>query len=611
GAQRFKGYTRDEILGRHFSCFFTEPDRQSGLPKRALATALAEGKFETEGWRVRKDGTRFWAHVVLDPIRDEAGTLVGFAKVTRDITERKRAQEALRLSEERFRLLVQGVTDYAIYMLDPDGTVTNWNSGAQRLKGYTEEEIVGRHFSTFYTEEDRAAGIPDRGLRTARREGRFETEGWRIRKDGTRFFASVVIDPIHDEMGELVGFAKITRDITERRSAQEALEQARAALFQSQKMEAIGRLTGGVAHDFNNLLTVIVNSLDLLSRKVQDPRDMRLVENAHRAAERGAKLTQQLLAFARRQPLRPERHSITALVGGFEAILRRACGETVDLRIDLAPRLAMVSIDAPQFEAALLNLVVNARDAMPSGGHLRIGTDTVEFDLPRARAMGLEPGSYVVVSVEDTGAGIPPELLNRVMEPFFTTKEIGKGTGLGLSQVYGFVTQSKGQVEIDSTVGVGTTIRLYLPLVEGEPASTGTGGSAAEREQYGTVLIVEDEADVLETAVELFRSLGYAVLTATDGAKALTVLDRHPKVDVLFTDVVMPGGLSGVDLAREARRRRPGLQVLLASGYPQPAVTAEHGDLSDFSFLAKPYRWTELADRLKALRHAGREGAMA
>jgi len=261
GAERFKGYTAQEVMGRHFSLFYPDEDRRRGLPATALETSARAGKFEAEGWRVRKDGSRFWAHVVIDPIREPSGELLGFAKITRDITERKAAEQSLQHSQEELRLLVQSVIDYAIYRLDPTGRVASWNAGAQRIKGYLPEEIIGQHFSRFYTEEDRAAGEPARALATAEREGRYEKEGFRIRKDGTRFWAHVVIDPIRDPDGRLRGFAKITRDITERRDAQQKLEKAREALFQSQKMDAIGKLTGGIAHDFNNLLTAVLGSL--------------------------------------------------------------------------------------------------------------------------------------------------------------------------------------------------------------------------------------------------------------------------------------------------------------------------------------------------------------
>ena len=277
GARRLKGYEESEILGEHFSRFYTEADRQTGLPRRALEIAAREGKFEGEGWRCRKDGTRFWAYVVIDPIRDASGNLVGFAKVTRDLTERKLAEEALRQSEQQFRLLIQSVTDYAIYMLTPDGRVSSWNAGAERIKGYLPEEIIGEHFSRFYTEEDRQAGVPQTALETAAREGRFEKEGWRVRKDGSQFMASIVIDAIRAPDGKILGFAKITRDITERREAERALQEAREALFQSQKMDAVGQLTGGVAHDFNNLLMAVLGSLELVRKRLPaDPKMMRL-----------------------------------------------------------------------------------------------------------------------------------------------------------------------------------------------------------------------------------------------------------------------------------------------------------------------------------------------
>ena len=506
--------------------------------------------------------------------------------------------------EGRFQLLVDAVTDYAIYMLDPTGIVSSWNAGAQRFKGYKQDEILGEHFSRFYTDEDKATELPRRALETAAREGKFEAEGWRLRKDGTRFWAHVVIDRIQNDLGEIIGFAKITRDITERRQAQEALAQAQAALFQSQKMEAVGQLTGGVAHDFNNLLTVIVNNLDLLTRSTRDARDMRLIEGAQRAAERGAKLTQQLLAFSRRQPLQPALHNPNTLIGGFEAILHRACGELVKLQLALAPQVRSISVDAPQFEAALLNLIVNARDAMPDGGSLMITTGNMSVSEKEHAAAELKPGPYVSVTVEDTGSGMTPEVLDRVFEPFFTTKEIGKGTGLGLSQVYGFVTQSGGHIKVDSILGQGTKVTMLLPAQGNGDASVVEGEDGTirpARESQGTVLIVEDEPAVLEVASDIFDSLGYDVLTATDAKEALTVLETDTVIDVMFSDVIMPNGMNGVELSRKAREMRPNLKILLASGYPMSALPSE-GLGAGVSFISKPYRWTELADKLRALR---------
>ena len=589
GARRFKGYEAPEILGQHFSRFYTPEDRESGLPARALATALTEGKYEAEGWRVRQDGTRFWASVIIDPIYDEHGALLGYAKITRDITEKKKAQDALRASEERFRLLVQGVSDYAIYMLSPEGVVSNWNVGAQRIKGYSEQEIIGQHFSRFYTEPDRASGLPARALGTAVREGRYEAEGWRQRKDGTSFWAHVIIDAIHDESGELIGFAKVTRDLTEKKAAADALAEANAALFQAQKMESIGQLTGGIAHDFNNLLSVLSSGLEVLTLRGAVS-DMKTLDSMRRAIDRGATLTQQLLAFARQQPLQPETHSVNRLVSGFESVLRRAVHAAIEFEVHLAPEIRSTVIDSARFESALLNLVVNARDAMPEGGRIRIETANVE--LKEREVNGLAPGSYVQVTVSDTGAGMSPETAQRAFEPFYTTKEVGKGTGLGLSQVYGFIKQSGGEVKIRTAPGEGTAIAIYLPAAPGQDAP-------AQQDSTEMVLIVEDEPDLMDVASALYISMGYEVLTASGAQEALALLaSRH--IDILFTDVIMPNGMNGVELASHAREHYPDLKIILASGYPLPALKLEHNNLSEFAFVNKPYRLSDLARALRS-----------
>ncbi len=602
GAERFKGYQAHEIIGRHFSCFYTEEDQATEVPARALKTALDEGKYEAEGWRVRKDGTRFWANVVVDPLRSESGELLGFAKITRDITDKKLAYEALRESEQRFSLLVQGVTDYAIYMLSPSGEVTNWNMGAERIKGYKHDEVVGRNFSRFYTPEDQARGLPAYALATAAREGRYEQEGWRVRKDGSHFWAHVIVDAIRNDFGELIGYAKITRDITERRRASEELQRTTASLYQAQKMEAIGNLTGGIAHDFNNLLSVISNGLDVLAMRPEYHNEKALLDSMQRAVIRGSTMTRQLLSFARKQTLQTSQYNINKLIENFEPLLRQAGNAKMTFDIRLDPKLKSAQLDAAGFEAALLNLIINATDAMPDGGKVCITTQNVT--LPKTEGLNLEPGDYILVSVEDTGTGMLPEIAEHVFEPFFTTKDVGKGTGLGLSQVYGFIRQSGGDVSLVSKQGKGTTFSIYLPAVTG-----GDIDSESEPEKYkgigmikgnDTVLIVEDEADVMMAAAELFKSIGYEVLTASNGIEAIEILENNPDIDVLFSDVVMPNGVSGIVLGRSAAKVRPDLKIVLVSGYPLPALKEEHGSLDEFIFLNKPYRLADLARSLRA-----------
>jgi PAS domain S-box-containing protein len=591
GARRFKGYEADEIIGEHFSKFYT-PEERGTVPKIALETAEREGRFEAEGWRVRKDGTRFWANVVIDPIRDPEGKLVGFAKVTRDLTERRAAEEELRRSEERFRLLIQSVTDYAIYMLDVDGKVSSWNAGAERFKGYGADEIIGEHFSRFYSEEDRAAGIPKIALHTAEHEGRFEAEGWRVRKDGTRFWANVVIDPIRHPDGRLIGFAKITRDLTERKKSQDELERTREAFFQSQKMEAIGKLTGGVAHDFNNLLSVVLGSLTLAQRRLKEGVDVSgLVGNAIKAAERGASLTQRMLSFARKQDLKLEAVDLSALVRGMAELLQRTIGPgiTIDTRFPLM--LPPVLADARQLELALLNLAVNARDAMPHGG-----TITIAAQLERLASAedGLIPGEYVRLAVIDQGEGMDENILAQAAEPFFTTKGIGKGTGLGLPMVQGLAHQSGGKFVLSSIKGAGTTAEIWLRVASDEASDEPGDSVAVEAEAKPptadplVILAVDDDALVLENTAAMLIELGHTVLEAHSGEEALSILRRR-SVDLVITDYAMPG-MTGEELTQHVLASQPELPVLMVSGY----ASLPEGAGTSVPKLAKPFKEREL-----------------
>jgi PAS domain S-box-containing protein len=582
GAERIKGFQTEEIVGQHFSKFYTEEDREAGLPAKVLETARREGKFQGEGWRVRKDGSRFWASVVIDRINGEDGKLIGFAKITRDMTEQREAHLQLLDAERRFRLLVEGVTDYAIFMLDPEGKVANWNPGAERIKGYHPDEIVGEHFSRFYTPEDFRAGVPKRALETARETGRYEAEGWRVRKDGTRFWASVVLDAVRDEQGELIGFAKVTRDMTEKRETQLRLEESREQLFRAQKMEALGQLTGGLAHDFNNLLTAILGACELGLRNVKDAEKVKkMLEGVRGSAQRGANLTRQLLAFARAQPLEIKEIDLKQFFADVATLVRPSLRSDIEVVTEISDQLWPVDADTGALELALLNLAFNARDAMKEGGTLRISAHNDVLD---GKPEGLR-GEHVVLSVSDTGAGMPPEVMDRVFEPFFTTKSFGEGTGLGLSQVFGFTKQIGGATVVESEVGKGSTFILYLPASHRE--STRVNGDKA----IGRVLIVEDDKFVAELAADMLAELGFESSVAHSAKEALERLAGGDRPKLVFSDVVMPGGITGVELARKLRDRFPELPILLTTGYSEQ-VSATEG----FPVLQKPYELKSLAD---------------
>jgi PAS domain S-box-containing protein len=580
GAERIKGYKAREILGQHISMFYTPEDRAAGLPKRALETARREKHFIAEGWRVRKDGSRFFASVVIDPIFEKR-KLVGFAKITRDITERQNVLTELSKSEIQFKTLVEGVTDYAVYMLDPAGFISNWNAGGVRIKGYTADEVVGQHFSRFYTHADQAAGKPAKALKIAQDTGHYEEEGWRVRKDGSFFWASVVIDPIRNNVGELIAFAKITRDISERKEAQEKLALMQRQLAESQKFDALGQLTGGIAHDFNNILMIISGSLNAIRKEVTGEKALKALQSIEGASQRAASLTSQLLTFARRQSLQPQSISLSERIDLLRDMLKSGLGSMVTLTFDIPDDIWNIEVDPNEFETALVNLVINARDAMPDGGTVTISANNVPDK------------AQVAISVQDTGVGIPDDVAAKVFDPFFTTKAVGKGTGLGLSQVHGFAHQAGGSVALESALGEGTTVTICLPKAAAQLTVDREPSLAKGR---GTVLLVEDNPEVAVVSTGLLEQLGYRVRWAADAPAALAELETNG-IDIVFSDVVMPGKMDGVGLARAIREKNPEIPILLATGYS--ASTRDVG--SQFAILRKPYQLHELSRELQKL----------
>jgi PAS domain S-box-containing protein len=580
------GWSEAEIKRMHVSELRHPDDAAHSMAgRRRLAEGVPTVRMEN---RFRhKDGSWRWLAWTLT-VENEVIYLIG-----RHITAEKLAAEALRESERQFRLFSEAATDHALIRLDARGLVSGWNAGAQRIEGYAEAEIVGQHFSRFYTAADRAAGAPERALATAATSGTYEHDGWRVRKNGSLFLAAVVIDAIRDEEGKLIGFANIMRDVTERHEARAKLQRAQDQLAQSQKMEALGQLTGGIAHDFNNMLMVVSGNAQILKERLRDARNLRSVEAIELAAARGEKLTRQLLAFSRRQALNPMVVSLRQRLAEFRDLLVSSARGDIALVIDIGRSVWPVAVDVHELELALINLVVNARDAMPDGGTIVITAKNTRLqpeDTPDAIR-----GEFVALTITDTGCGIADEILPKVFEPFFTTKQLDKGTGLGLSQVYGLTRQSGGTVTIASKLGNGTAVTLYLPrshrplseqgFTEGDPPRGGE-----------KVLLVEDNPEVQETAGMLLDQLGYRVFRAQSAAAALQLLQSGEAVDLVFSDIIMPGELDGMALARQVKEEYPEIAVLLTTGYAKAANTQEAG----FRILRKPYKLATLARAIRS-----------
>ncbi|MFZ2081651.1 MAG: MASE1 domain-containing protein [Xanthobacteraceae bacterium] len=482
----------------------------------------------------------------------------------------EQTQTVLKSTKRRFQIFLESVPDYAIFVLDSSGHVASWNSTAQQIIGYATQEIVGKHFSIFYRPDERRAGVPNRALELAVQKGRHEMEGWRIRKNGTPFFVTGVLTAIRDDDSNLLGFASVIRDATERRNTQEKLVEAREQLAMAQKMEAIGKLTGGIAHDFNNLLMIIGGSAQLFKRLL-DPKLPRAIEALQSAAKRGETLTRQLLTFSRRQHLSPTVVDLNASIRNLRPMIESSLRGNIVYKEAINPNLWPVKVDLAELELAIVNIAVNARDAMPNGGVFALTAENVTVN--NSSGQDGQNGDFVAIEFGDSGTGIPPDLLSKIFDPFFTTKEVGKGTGLGLSQVYGFAHQSGGTVRAESKVGLGTAITIYLPSYAGV-AIDAPKISETARAPRPMVLIVDDSAEVAEVTSSLFEHLGYDTAYCDSAEAALRLLADGTKIDLVFSDIVMPGTIDGVGLASEVQARYPHLPVILTTGYSDAAQAA-------------------------------------
>ncbi len=508
----------------------------------------------------------------------EARLLSAQDQLTRQLAQTSLALESAR---RHYQILIEGVVDYAIFLLDTAGRVASWNSAAKQIIGYTTDEIVGKHFGIFYRPDERRAGEPKRALELAIQRGKHDVEGWRIRKNGTPFFVTGSVSSILDNDGNLIGFANIIRDATERRDAQEKLVQAREQLAMAQKMEAIGKLTGGIAHDFNNLLMIIGGNAQTFKRLL-DPKLPRAIEAIQTAAKRGESLTRQLLTFARRQHLSPTVVDLNACISDMRTMIESSLRGNIVYQETSDPTVWPVKVDLAELELAIVNIAVNARDAMPNGGTFSIALANVTTD----GDADFPDSEFVAIQFSDTGTGIPPDLLSKIFDPFFTTKEVGKGTGLGLSQVYGFAHQAGGLVKADSKIGQGTTLTIYLPaLPASEIASEDLSALDTAPSQRPSVLIVDDSAEVAEVTSSLFEQLGYDTLYRESAEAALKLLAGGTKIDLVFSDIVMPGMIDGVGLASEIRSQYPHLPVILTTGYSEAARAAP----AELPILRKPF----------------------
>jgi len=595
GAEQLFGYSAEEAIGTNIGIIVPD-DCKAQMSAELARIARGERVRHYETIRVARGGRPMIVSLSVSPLLSPSGAIVGASKIARDITERKNAEDALLESEEMARGIIETALD-AFIQMDEDGRMIGWNPQAEALFGWSRDEVIGKALGDLIVPE-RLRARHTAGVARFLQGGGSTILGKRIemdalRRDGTEIKVGLKVTALRRRSGYV--FNAFVQDFPEKRALDEQLRM-------SQKMESIGQLTGGVAHDFNNMLTVITGTIEILAEGVaNDPKLAATVKLIDEAATRGVEMTQRLLAFARKQPLQPHSTDVNTLLVDAAKLLRQTLGEQIEIESILQDELPPVLVDASQLTTALLNLALNARDAMPYGGKLMLETCDVHLDEAYARANGeVRPGQYVMMAVSDTGRGIPAAIRDKVFDPFFTTKAPGKGTGLGLSMVYGFVKQSGGHIKIYSEEGQGTSIKIYLPQARETDKVLELALAAPIEGGQETVLVVEDDALVRNFVMGQLKSLGYTTLVAANAAEALSLIDRGATLDLLFTDVVMPGTMNGRQLAEEVIKRLPSVKVLFTSGYTQNAIV-HHGRLDpDIILLPKPYRKSDLARLVRA-----------
>jgi PAS domain S-box-containing protein len=621
GARRILGWTEEEMIGQPASVFFTLEDRQKGTQLAEMQSALDHGRGNDERWHQKKDGTCFWASGEMMPLKDENGTPQGFLKILRDRTDQRQAAEAQRADAEFLHSVLASSGD-CIKVLDLDAKLEFMNEGGLRVMEVSDfNAIRGCPWPSFWPAEGQDEAWA--AIETARAGASARFQGFADTMKGTRKCWDVQVTAIPGAHGRPEKLLAVSRDITEQkriegelrelndtleRRIEERTRELRASedqLRQSQKLDAIGQLTGGVAHDFNNLLTGISGSLEILQTRLargQFTDVDRFISAAQGASKRAAALTHRLLAFSRRQTLDPKPTNANRLIEGMEDLVRRTVGPSIEVETVLAEDLWITLCDASQLENSVLNLCINARDAMPDGGKLTIETANTSLDGRAAREKDMAAGQYVMVCVTDTGIGMAPDVIERAFDPFYTTKPMGQGTGLGLSMTYGFAKQSGGQVRIYSEVSKGTTMRIFLPRHAGEEDAESLPAQLTEapRAQAGeTVLIVDDDEAVRMLVTEVLQELGYGAIEAADGTSGLNVLQSNARIDLLITDVGLPGGMNGRQIADAARVRRPGLKVLFITGYAENAVVRNGYLEAGMQIMIKPFTMEALAARIQ------------